>query len=181
MGNSWSGLRRELENDYLCESLQGRVQYFVTHYHKAPDNYGRIAVRVDGKEVLMGNPYDYYVKGYVYKQHILKKEMGVQPRKWVGNETLNDKENKQVEDMVNEMAVNDGVFDIDDITSSIREYKNLDIKESINSANPLVRMLAVMDRRIGKRTLTKLKSEVDKQPEWLQFFYNLRLESENLF
>ncbi len=62
MGNSWSGLRRELENDYICESLKGRIQYFLTHYRKAHDDYGR----VDGEEVLMGNPFDYYVKGYIY-------------------------------------------------------------------------------------------------------------------
>lgn len=37
-----------------------------------------------------------------------------------------------------------------------------------------------MDRRIGKRTLQKLAKEVDIQPKWLQFFYKLRLNSENI-
>ena len=71
-------------------------------------------------------------------------------------------------------------FEIYHITDAIREYKNLDIKESINSPNPMVRMFAIMDRRIGKRTLINIISEVDNQPQWLQFFYKLRLESENL-
>lgn len=180
MGNSWSGLRKELENDYLCESLKGRVQYFLTHYHKAPDKLGRIAVRVDGKEVLMGNPYDYYVKGYSDKEDALKEELEIPQREWIGSETLYEKENEQVEDIVHEMAINDGVFEIYDIMSAIQEYTNISIKESINSSNPLIRMLAVMDRRVGKRTLIKLKSEVHKQPEWLKLFYNLRLESENI-
>lgn len=173
-------MRRELEKDYLCESLKGRVQYFLTHYHKAPDNFGRIAVRIDGKEVLMGNPYDYYVKGYADEEDKLKEEMGIPAREWTGKETLYHEENKKVEEMVYEMAINDGVFYIYDVISAIHEYKNLAIKESIKSSNPLVRMLAVMDRRVGKRTLTKLKTEVHNQPEWLQFFYNLRFESENL-
>lgn len=180
MAKSWSGLRRELENDYLCESLKGRVQYFLTHYHKAPDNYGRIAIRVDGKEVLMGNPYDYYVKGYAKEEDRLKKEMEIPSREWIGKDTLYDKENTKVEEMVYKKAIHEGVFEIYDIITAIHQYKNLDIKDSINSVNPLVRMFAVMDRRVGKRTLVKLKSEVNKQPEWLQLFYNLRFEAENL-
>jgi len=40
MGKSWSGLRKELEHEFLCASLKGRVQYFITHYHKGLDNYG---------------------------------------------------------------------------------------------------------------------------------------------
>lgn len=56
MANSWSGLRKQLEEKFLCPKLRGRVQYFLTHYHSAPDDYGRIAIRVDGKEYVMGNP-----------------------------------------------------------------------------------------------------------------------------
>jgi len=44
----------------------------------------------------------------------------------------------------------------------------------------MVRLLAVLDRRVGKRTLEKLKDEVDKQPEWLKKFYLLRLEAEGI-
>ncbi|NLC65536.1 MAG: hypothetical protein GX752_01180 [Clostridium sp.] len=181
MASSWSGLRKELEKDYLCESLKGRVQYFLTHYHKAPDKLGRFAIRIDGKEVLMANPYDYYVKGYSNQEDILKEQMKIPAREWTGNETLYDEENKKAEEIVHKMAINDGVFDIYDILSSIDEYKNTAINKSISSENPIIRMFAVMDRRIGKRTLKKLIGEVKKQPHWLQFFYNLRLESEGIF
>lgn len=180
MASSWSGLRRELENEYLCESLKGRVKYFLTSYRKAHDQLGRVAVRVDGKEVVMGNVFDYHEKGYSHKEDILKEENSVPPREWNGNDLLYDKENREIENMVYDMAINDGVFDPYDVTSAIEEYKNLPIKESIYSTNPLIRMLAVMDRRVGKRTLIKLKSQVHSQPEWLQFFYNLRLEAEDL-
>ena len=50
---TWSALRKELEEDRLCPALRGRVQYFATHYHGAPDDYGRVCVRVDGKEYLL--------------------------------------------------------------------------------------------------------------------------------
>ena len=41
-------------------------------------------------------------------------------------------------------------------------------------------MFAVLDRRVGKRTLVSIKDEVFEQPEWLAFFYKLRLEAENI-
>lgn len=122
MTNSWSGLRKELEQDFLCNALKGRVQYFITHYRDAHDDYGRICIRVDGKEQLMGNPYAYGVKGYCALEMRLKREQ----------------------------------------------------------ENPLVRMFAVLDRRVGKRTLLKLATQIEEQPQWLQFFYMLRLDAETI-
>ena len=36
----------------------------------------------------------------------------------------------------------------------------------------------ILDRRVGKRTLTKIKSEFDNQPQWLQQIYLLRFDAE---
>lgn len=180
MGKSWSGLRKELEEEFLCESLRGRVQYFLTHYHGAPDNYGRFCVRVDKKEYVMANPYSYYVKGYYKLENLTKKERDIPEREWTDKGYLYDDENKKVEDDIVNVAINNGDFHIYNITDAIREYKGLPITESIVSENPIVRMFAVMDRRIGKRKLEKLSKEIDMQPEWLQFFYKLRLDSENI-
>ena len=58
------------------------------------------------------------------------------------------------------------------------EYHNSSIENSLESSDPLVRLFAIMDRRIGKRRLDKIQQEVVKQPEWLQIFFKLRLEAE---
>lgn len=180
MGKSWTGLRKELEEEFLCESLRGRVQYFLTHYHGAPDNYGRFCVRVDKNEYAMANPYAYYLKGYSNLEYFMKQELDIPEREWTDEGYLYDDENKSIEDEVVNISINNGDFDIYNITDAIREYKELPILKSIVSKNPIVRMFAVMDRRIGKRTLKKLAKEVDTQPKWLQFFYKLRLDSENI-
>lgn len=180
MSNSWSGLTKELEQDYICEKLKGRIQYFMTHYHRAPDNYGRFCIRVDNKEYIKTNPYTYDVKGYTDMEGRIKWENNIPMREWTGKETLYDNENQDVEDKVRDIAINNGDFDIYYITDAIREYKSSSIEESISSKNPIVRMFAIIDRRIGKRTLKKLADQVDKQPEWLQFFYQLRMDAENI-
>jgi hypothetical protein len=46
--------------------------------------------------------------------------------------------------------------------------------------NPLIRMFAVLDRRIGKRTLAKAKESIAEQPLWLRQFYQLRITAEGL-
>jgi hypothetical protein len=41
-------------------------------------------------------------------------------------------------------------------------------------------MFAILDRRVGKRTLIRLKETEDAQPDFLRQFYRLRLEAEHL-
>ena len=180
MAQSWSGLRKTLEQDLLCPALRGRVQYFLTHYHGAPDNYGRFCVRVDGQEHVMANPYDYYVKGYDSEEYRRKAALGVPQREWTGKETLYEAENEAVERGVERQAMEDGVFEIWFVTDAIRTYTQSPIAESLYSDNPLVRMFAVLDRRVGRRTLEQLAEQAEGQPEWLQYFYRLRLEAEGL-
>ena len=68
----------------------------------------------------------------------------------------------------------------DEFCEALEIYRNQDIQSSIHSLNPLVRMFAVLDRRIGKRTLEKIKDEVELLPEWVKQFYQLRCEAEGI-
>jgi hypothetical protein len=61
---------------------------------------------------------------------------------------------------------------------ALEKYRNQNIQESIQSENPLVRMFAILDRRIGKRRITKMQKVINEQPEWLRQFYKLRIDAE---
>lgn len=61
---------------------------------------------------------------------------------------------------------------------ALEQYRNQEIQVSISSSNPLVKMFAILDRRIGKRTLNRLREEIDAQPLWLQELYKIRMEAE---
>lgn len=71
-------------------------------------------------------------------------------------------------------------FDDCEFACALRKYRSVDIISALNDNDPIVRMFAVMDRRIGKRTLMKLKNSIDEQPEWLGLFYKLRLDAEKI-
>jgi hypothetical protein len=177
MGQSWSGIRKLLEEDLLCEALRGRVQYFITKYNNAHDESGRVAVRVDGVEVLKGNEFIYY-RDYLPLENALKKELGVPRRAWNGRGFLNKEENEKVEELIKQQMLEQGDFSVWQFTDALQEYKNNPIKESLSSLNPIVRMFAILDRRVGKRTLQRLEQEMEQQPEWLRFFYQLRMSAE---
>lgn len=52
MGQSWSSMRKKLEQENICEALNGRIQYFATRYRESHDLEGRVAIRLDGQEVF---------------------------------------------------------------------------------------------------------------------------------
>ncbi|WP_432402125.1 SF0329 family protein [Wukongibacter sp. M2B1] len=179
MGQSWSGIKKRLEKDLLCEKLRGRVKYFITKYRKAHDEESRIAILIDEKEVIRGNVFDSYREGNPLLDTI-RAEQKIPKRLWNGKETLYENENKELEKRVDEICVDKGIIDAYLFAKALDCYLHHSIKESINSKNPLVRLFAILDRRIGKKTLYKLKDEVSKQPEWLRPFYMLRLDVENI-
>lgn len=71
-------------------------------------------------------------------------------------------------------------MDIWQVMQALDEYMSIPITESLHSENEVIRLFAVLDRRVGKRTLLKLVGETENQPEWLYFFYELRLSAEGL-
>lgn len=52
------------------------------------------------------------------------------------------------------------------------------IGESLKNQNPVYRMLAILDKRVGKRTLEKIMINYKNEPEWLQKIIEIRINSE---
>lgn len=52
-------------------------------------------------------------------------------------------------------------------------FDNQSIEESLNSGNPLVRILALLDGRVGKRRLLALGSKMEQELPWVRVFYIL--------
>ena len=53
------------------------------------------------------------------------------------------------------------------------------IGEALISDNCLIRIFAILDRRVGKRTIKQIQDgeKYKTYPEWVQQFYKLRFES----
>ena len=163
MNRPWSKTRKILEEELMCESLKGRVRYFATRYRHAHDGTGRVCVLVDGVEMLnMPFETEYKISKEVYSRKVAYKSL---------NETYDD---------VTKEFCETGILAPWNFGEALHEYFKNTIEKSLSSDNWLVRMLAILDRRVGIRTLRTLKSDIGTLPQWLQYFYELRFESENI-
>ncbi|MBQ5321250.1 MAG: hypothetical protein J6K88_04235 [Oscillospiraceae bacterium] len=165
---SWSGMRKYLEQEMLADSLKGRVRYGCTSY-KGMDGCHIFEISIDGnlvKRFSWETVNSYFISsGYTDN----KNPSGISEY-WAEFWTLLDKYpiNSRTE------------YTDDEFCKALEEYRNQDIHESICSNNPLVRMFAILDRRVGKRTLIKIKEELNTQPKWLQQIYILRFSEDKL-
>lgn len=166
--SSWSGMRKYLEQEMLAEKLKGRIRYGCTAY-VGMDGCHIFEVCIDDMQVKrfsLETVNTYFINnGYTEN----KSPSGI-GEYWVEFWSLMDKY------PIDERTE----YTDEEFCNALEQYRNQDIQDSIHSENPLVRMFAVLDRRIGKRTLEKLKTIVKNQPVWLQQFYLLRLYAEHI-
>ena len=165
---SWSGMRKYLEQDMLADTLKGRIRYGCTTY-VGMDGCHIFEICIDGVQVKRFSwetVNTYFIdNGYTQNPHpIGTREYWAEFWSLLNQYSLD----KRTE------------YTGEEFCTALDVYRNQDIQDSIISDNPLIRMFAVLDRRIGKRTLIKLYNALEEQPEWLRQFYLLRLHAENI-
>ena len=165
---SWSGMRKYLEKEMPAECLKGRLRYNCTRY-VGMDDCHIFEVYADDK--LMKRFSWETVNSWFIDRGLssVKEPFGIQEY-WKDFWALLEKT-----PMVDRTEYTDGEF-----SEALAEYRGQAIEESLVSENPIVRMFAILDRRVGKRTLSRLKETADSQPDWLRAFYTLRLEAESM-
>ena len=165
--STWSGMRNKLENDYLCPALRGRIQYFATSYSKSADHEGRAAIRMDDVEVLRSNY-------YAYEQHYWNRYQALR------REGVGEVDPKAPFRLAHEGTLNDGCFDNGFFYEAFHEFDNQSIEKSLVSRNPLVRIFALLDRRLGKRRLLPLEESMEQELDGVRAFYVIRMQAEGL-
>ena len=149
--SSWSGIRKKLETEYLAPSLRGHIQYYATSYSRSPDHEGRAAIRYDGKEIIKGCYYNNWIKADLFP-----------------------KDEKYEKRMKEEFAF------MDDTALRLGIFDQQSIEMSLKSENLIVRIFAVLDRRVGKRRLALMKETIAEEPDTFREFYAIRMKAEGL-
>ncbi len=144
----WSKLKKQIEGNF-AETIIGRVELFMTGYHKTHNEAGRWAIRVDGKEIFKTDDW----KSWKYKYH--------------------------TEDKLENNVQEKGLHERDDLLQSLREYLALSIDKAMESPDIVIKSLAILDRRVGKRKLTNMNIK-DTEHALIKQCAKLRLESEGI-
>lgn len=74
----------------------------------------------------------------------------------------------------------EGMYSQIEFLEAVNEYFNSPISKLLISENVLIRILVLLDRRIGKVTLKNMRETIATEEEVIQFFYKLRCNSEGL-
>ena len=168
---SWSALKKLLE-EFLCPSLHGKISYFYTTYYKNRNTnlYGRAAIRYEKAELVSFSwDADYY------KQF---------PDWWAAVDQITNCDQNGAEqvyaDLMREKWLPEATICNHDFFRAAAEYVHMDVSAALISDNFLFRIFAFMDRRVGKRTLLKIKDDALSLPDWARQFYVLRCNAEAL-
>ncbi|MGN0700582.1 MAG: hypothetical protein ACI4J8_06245, partial [Oscillospiraceae bacterium] len=81
---------------------------------------------------------------------------------------------------IDDTALRLGVFDQRCFYEAFREFDGQSIEESLSSDNLLVRIFAVLDRRLGKRRLLLIAETIEAQPETFREFFAIRAQAEGI-
>ena len=165
---SWSGMRKYLEEEMLADSLRGRIRYQCTTY-VGMDGCHIFEIYIDHKLIKQFSwetVNTYFIKNG-YKTNLdYRGIMEYWDEFWSLMESVPLQMREEYTDQ--------------EFCDALERYRNQKIMDSLYCGHPLDRMFAVLDRRVGKRTLIKQKDQIKQQPKWLQVFYQLRLESEGV-
>ena len=160
---SFGGMRKYLEKEMLSPALRGRIRYGCTHF-AGMEECRVFEISVDGKTVKRFSWET--VNSYFIEKGYAKKTSPMSIREyWQGFWPLLEKY---------PMARREEYTD-QEFCAALETYRNQSIQASLSSPDPIVRMFAVLDRRVGKRAMQRLTEERESQPDWLRFFYDLRV------
>ena len=151
----------------LCNSLKDRISYFYTRYHKDRGSYGRATINFDKTEMIAFS----WDVGIDIQWSDEYKACMESPD--VDQATLHHT-------LMHEKWMQQGTFCHHDFLEAATTYLKTDISVALNSDNYILRVFAYMDRRVGKRTLIKIKEDTMVLPKWVKQFYLIRCEAEGL-
>lgn len=162
---SWTGLKKQL-NGFLCDALNSRISYFLTRYHDVYNAYGRASIQFDGNELVCFSWIAMHHQEFTVSSTHMK------------NPNLNYEDTLEL--LKPEWDKNCTYHEMNFI-DAVLKFRNMSIKTALESDNYIIKILAILDKRVGNRTLAQLSNDkkYETYPEWVQQFYRIRFSLNN--
>ena len=157
----WSKIRIKLLSR-IAPSIRGRVDFHLTNYRRHSDHAHEVWITLDSERVFTAS----YCANQI-AENVLQARTGLAA--WRGGP-----EGKRATDTL----ASRGIHDAGDVVSTFRTYLDLDPQVALTSSDPILKALAIVDRRIGGRTLKQLKMRTQEHP-LVKAFYSVRMSGPN--
>ncbi|WP_068774126.1 hypothetical protein [Paenibacillus sp. FJAT-26967] len=184
---SWSKLKQQLES-FLCPALHGRVEYRATSYRYLPDKAGLCYISVDKKNVLNMSDRTGLIKWYQTELEI-KNDSDIQipvnheEIETIRIETKGNVPEDRLQVMVRNRKISEYAKELLSAQASLsksnfiviaNKFLSTSIEESLESNDILLNILALVDRRVGKKRILNMTEVMKLKHPIVQYFYELR-------
>jgi hypothetical protein len=142
--------------------LRQRIDYQLTNYRKHGHPANEAWITVDKERIFSASCCEYMnaASALWYQEQITVTTFGP--------------EGKRAEDILTSREAHDAC----DVVSSFRTYLDLDPQIALTSTDPILRGLAMIDKRIGKRTLWAIELSNDEH-SLVRTLHSLRMSCRN--
>lgn len=168
----WSKVKKQLKS-FTCDSLKDRIDFHIINYRKAHDQLGRAVITVDKKEIL--SMCTITAEGTMYR-----KDWDIREKQNIEYDIDNRKLNLEVGLQAHEVIKAEGILAQHDFFDALEEFLNSPIEASLRSHDIVIKILTLIDRRVGKRTLQKLNGSIKSEHESIKYFFKLRCDAEGV-
>ncbi|QNK56507.1 hypothetical protein [Paenibacillus sp. PAMC21692] len=185
---SWSKLKQNLES-FLSPALNGRFEYRSTSYRYLPDKAGLCYIAVDKKNVFNMTDTTNLIRWYQTEleikndpdiripvnheeiEAIRKETKGAVPE----DRLIVIARNRKITEHAKELLSAQSALSKSNFVVVANQFLSSPIEESMESNDILLNVLALMDRRVGKKRLLNMADNMKLKHPVVQFFYELRL------
>ena len=187
---SWSKLKQNLEG-FLYPGLSGKVEYSATSYRYVPDKAGQCYITVDKKNVLSMNDAANLIRWYQSEQDV-KNDSNIQipvrtedietVRKEIKGPVPEDRliviaESRIKSKLAKELMAAQSELSKSNFAVQATKYLSAPLEESLESRDILPNILALIDRRMGRKRIANLSEKMKLKHPIVQYFYELRLHA----
>jgi hypothetical protein len=187
---TWSKLKQQLES-FLCPALYGTVEYRATSYRYSPDKSGHCYIAVDKKNVFNMSDITTSIRWYQTELEI-KNDPDIQIP--INNEEIeavrkdtkgivpDDRlkviaKNRKISEYAKELLSAQSALGKSDFTAVATRFLSTSIDDSLESNDILLNILALVDRRVGKKRILNMTEKMKLKHPIVQYFYELRLRT----
>lgn len=185
---SWSKVKRNLES-FLCPALAGKVEYSASSYRYLPDRAGLCYITVDKQNILNMKDKTSTIKWYETELEIKNDATINIPVSDVEIAAINEEmkgkvpeerlqiiaRNRKMTDYAKEIITAQASLSKSNFIVVANKFLSLSIEESMESDDILLNILALVDKRVGKKRILNMSEKIKLKHPAVQYFYMLRV------
>lgn len=167
----WSKTKKGLMS-HLADSLQERVVFNMEVYERYRYCEWVFYIFVDKEMWFASNP-NIWIETRKREEQ-MRNECKMKNNDWEKGRTIRR--------IAEQQAIKEtGYLSTDKIMERVHDYLNVaNIEECLNRQDYFLYLLAILDRRVGKRRLKMIYENITDEPQWIQKYILLRAEAEGL-